>query len=74
MIHHHGYGVRWGLPAASNVLKPIPATSGGGAPLRSRQVGSLVPVSVIEDHLASSLKCSLDPVSVTKTMVDQHMY
>ena len=63
-----------GLSVALNDLGTVPVIGGGGAPLRSRQIDSLDPVSVIEGHLALILQCSLELLSVVEPRVNRRMY
>jgi len=63
-----------GLSVVLNALGTVPVISGVGAPLRSRQIDLLDSVFVIEGCLASSLKHSLELLSVIETKVDRRMY
>ena len=64
-------GLGGNLSIALNALNPILAAGGGGAPFRSRRVGSLNVISIIEARLVLSfLDCSLDPISITETRVN----
>jgi len=71
-------GLGGSLSAALNALDSIPAAGGGCALLRSRPVGSLDVVSIIEDHpglesvgVRSILFPSLRPRSTSVRTVDR---